>query len=80
MNHAPDPALTGAVAGLVLGLAEYVIVLRVMARTMAHAGTEAMSGEGAAAARLGALKIALLACSFLVLPGIGYLAGSAFGH
>jgi hypothetical protein len=80
MHHASNPAVLGAIAGLVVGFAQYVIALRVMARLIAWEGVGTVSAQEAAAARLGRLKLTLLAKSFLILPAIGYLAGLLVGH
>jgi hypothetical protein len=76
-----DAALTGALAGLALGLAEYVIVLRMIGGALtreAKLGGELM-GLDFVRRRMRGIKFALLGSGFVVLPALGFVLGSTLG-
>ena len=79
MGHTSNPAIVGAMLGAVVGLVQYVLAMRVMARLVAHEVAADPQGLDVSALRVGKLKRTLLAKSFLVLPAVGYLAGAALG-
>ncbi|MDB5509369.1 MAG: hypothetical protein JWL93_1838 [Hyphomicrobiales bacterium] len=77
MSPGDNPGLVGALLGLCLGVAEYVIVLRMIG---AAVGREArrdpanVDFEGFGA-RMRPIRIAMLVGAFAVLPAVGYVAG-----
>ena len=79
MQHTSNPAIVGAMLGAGIGLVQYVLAMRVMARLMAHEVGADGQGLDMSAARVSKLKLTLLAKSFIVLPGVGYIAGIALG-
>ena len=78
VSHA---ALTGALAGLGLGLAEYVIVLRVIGGAVAREAGQGgeLSGLSLVGDRMKRIRTALLGCAFFLLPAVGFAIGSTFG-
>jgi len=76
-----NAALFGALAGLTLGLVEYVIVLRLIGRAVAIAAAQGGEMEGVALVtrRMRQVRVALLGCAFVLLPAVGFALGSTFG-
>jgi hypothetical protein len=72
-----NPGLLGALLGLCLGVAEYVIVLGMIGLAVGRAAKR--EPEKADFAGLGArmrkVRLALLVGAFGVLPAVGYVAG-----
>jgi hypothetical protein len=84
MDLANNPAFLGAVAGLGIGLLEYVIIMGVMGRFLSRGVTdtegESVSAEGRAKVRqsLGRIKPMIMFGSFVIFPVTGYLVGKQF--
>jgi hypothetical protein len=76
-----NAALFGALAGLTLGLVEYVIVLRLIGRAVAIEAAQGGEMEGVALVtkRMRQVRVALLGCAFVLLPAVGFALGSTFG-
>jgi len=76
-----NAALFGALAGLTLGLVEYVIVLRLIGRAVAIEAAQGGEMEGVALVtkRMRQVRAALLGCAFVLLPAVGFALGSTFG-
>ncbi len=76
-----NAALFGALAGLALGLLEYVIVLRLIGRAVAIEAAQGGEMEGVALVtkRMRQVRVALLGCAFVLLPAVGFALGSTFG-
>jgi hypothetical protein len=76
-----NAALFGALAGLTLGLVEYVIVLRLIGRAVALEAAQGGEMEGVALVtkRMRQVRVALLGCAFVLLPAVGFALGSTFG-
>ena len=75
------PALSGALGGLILGAAEYVIAMNVMRRAVAReveSGGD-LPGTALVAARFIRIRRILAAFSFLLLPAVGCALGAALG-
>ena len=74
-------AIHGALAGLVLGSAEYVIVLRLIARALSREAGQGgeLTGLDGVRRRLRNIRLALLGSGFVVLPALGFLLGSTLG-
>jgi hypothetical protein len=74
-------AIRGALAGLALGAAEYVIVLRLIGRALSREAGQGGSPDGIEAVRrrLQKIRYALLGSGFVVLPALGFLLGSTLG-
>ena len=80
MNHS-HPAISGALGGLIIGAAEYVIAMGVMRRAVAREVEDGgdMPGMSFVAARFVKIRRALAAFSFLFLPALGFALGAALG-
>ena len=80
MNHT-HPALSGALGGLILGLAQYIVAMGVMRRAVAREVEEGgdMPGLGFVASRFVKIRRLLAAFSFLFLPALGFALGAALG-
>ena len=76
-----NAATVGALAGLALGLAEYVIVLRVIGGTVAREAAQGgdLDGLSFVSTRLRKIRTALLGCAVVLLPAVGFALGSTFG-
>lgn len=77
MSPGDNPGLVGALLGLCLGVAEYVIVLRMIGVAVGREARRDPANvdlEGFAA-RMRPIRIALLVGAFAVLPAVGYVAG-----
>ena len=75
------PALTGALGGVIIGAAEYIIALGVMRRLIAREVDEGgdMPGMSFVATRFVKIRRALAAFSFLFLPALGFALGATLG-
>jgi hypothetical protein len=71
----------GALAGLGFGLAEYVVVTRMIGRAIAAETAQGgdLAGIGNFERRMRPIKAAMLAGAFVVMPAVGYVVGDAFG-
>ena len=74
-------AINGALAGLVLGLAEYLIVLRMIGSALAREAGQGgeLSGLAMVRRRMRGIRLVLLGSGFVVLPALGFLFGSTLG-
>ena len=75
------PGLTGAIGGLAMGAADFVIVLRVIRRVLAREMDEGgdLPGVDFVGRRYRALRHMLAGFSFLALPALGFVLGTALG-
>jgi hypothetical protein len=73
--------LFGALAGLTLGLVEYVIVLRLIGRMVAHEAGQGGELDGLALVtrRMRHVRVALMGLAFVFLPAVGFALGTTFG-
>ena len=80
MNHS-HPGIFGALGGLILGLAQYIIAMGVMRRAVAREVEEGgdMPGLDLVATRFLRFRRVLAAFSFLFLPALGFALGAALG-
>jgi predicted small integral membrane protein len=78
LSHA---AIAGALAGLTLGLANYVIALRVIGGAVAREAGQGgeLVGLSLVTARMKRIRTALLGCAFILLPAVGFALGSTLG-
>ena len=74
-------AFSGALGGLILGTAEYVIAMGVMRRAVAREVDEGgdLPGMKFVAIRFVTIRRALAAFSFLFLPALGFALGAVLG-
>ncbi len=75
------PGLAGAIGGLAIGAAQFVIAMAVTRRVVAREIEEGgdMPGLGLLARRLRSARAALAGFSFVALPALGYALGSVLG-
>jgi predicted membrane-bound spermidine synthase len=75
------PGLTGAIGGLAMGAADFVIVLRVIRRVLAREMDEGgdLPGVDFVGRRYRALRNMLAGFSFVALPALGFVLGTALG-
>ncbi len=78
MTHA---GLMGAAGGLAIGCLEYVVAMGVIRRVVAREVDEGgdLPGIAFVGRRLHAIRSALAGFSFLALPALGLVLGSALG-
>ncbi len=71
----------GAIIGLAFGLAEYLVVTRIIGRAIAVEAAKGpdLSGIDQFERRMRPIKGALLAAAFVAMPTIGYFVGNTFG-
>jgi hypothetical protein len=76
-----NPGLVGAVGGLAVGLAQYVIATNVVRRVITREIEEGgdMPGMGALALRFRSMRRVLAGVSFLALPMLGFALGTTLG-
>ena len=74
-------AIKGALAGLALGAAEYVIVLRLIGRALSREAGQGgdLAGLEMVRRRLRKIRLALLGSGFVILPALGFFLGSTLG-
>lgn len=77
MSTGASNATIGAVAGLAFGLAEYVLVLRMIGRALAWEAKQEgeMPGLASIERRMRTVRFALMGFAFLVMPALGYAVG-----
>ncbi|MDF2115259.1 hypothetical protein PY365_06745 [Roseiarcaceae bacterium H3SJ34-1] len=76
-----NAGLAGALIGLMFGLVEYVLALRIIGRMLsreAGAGQPEQAGVDRVQALLRPIRYALLSAAFIVYPAVGYLVGAPF--
>jgi hypothetical protein len=76
-----NAGLAGALIGLMFGLIEYVLALRIIGRMLSReAGVERpeQAGVDRVQALMRPIRYALLAAAFIVYPVVGYLVGAPF--
>jgi len=76
-----NTGLAGALIGLMFGLVEYVLALRIIGRMLSReAGAEqpTQAGVDRVQALLRPIRYALLAAAFIVYPVVGYIVGAPF--
>ena len=72
-----NAAMTGALIGLLVGGVHYFVTIAVMGAVASRREPgEDLPGLSTFAARLGRIKLAMLAICFLVFPLVGYFAGA----
>ena len=71
----------GALAGLGFGLAEYVVVTRMIGRAIAMEAKKGgeFAGVELFERRMRPIKAVMLAGAFVVMPAVGYVVGDTFG-
>jgi hypothetical protein len=70
----------GAVLGLICGMGEYVVVMRMLARAMMRQSEVYDGAHQLLARRMQMIKWALLASAFVILPAAGFAVGQAYGN
>jgi|GEM_PF-2304431 hypothetical protein len=73
-------ATTGALAGLIFGLGEYIVVMRMMARALVRGVDSADDAHDLLARRVMKMKWALMCSAFVILPAVGFTVGQAYGN
>lgn len=69
----------GALIGLGCGLAEYILVVRMMARVMGGQKDDVADGaHEALERRVVKMKWALMCGAFVILPAVGFAVGQAY--
>ncbi len=71
----------GALVGLGFGLAEYIVVTRMIGRAIAIEAKQGgeLPGIDLFERRMRPIKAAMLAGAFVVMPAVGYFVGDTFG-
>ena len=75
------PGLVGAVGGLAIGFAQFIVAMGVARRVVAREINEGgdLPGLDVVAGRLRSMRNALAGFSFVALPALGFALGSALG-